>query len=1188
MFTRRTSLALVGVAIKRAALKVRFINVLVRPELLQAFMGVYALPSELALESLLFVLDVERFRHVQPSMARLLANYIYLSYIAPQAPLRVNKSSMMRDRIPCPFLPGWAHNPCVFDEVLASVGFMLKKHTPLRFECSPVSLRTLMDAPEFEPDWYVVPLCFDSDTDPMAAIAAQFEPDIDVVIWVNELQADSQQMLAGLATLTVAFHEQLLQRVAVQFVDGHYALCLCDGYFRLALHIAPLQKQRKIKKTHKLRSFFGDNLHEALLRHQLMAAVLLSLHIPAACAAAELIASKLTAEVCLRSNAAAAAANPGSGSGSATSSLIAEHQLLAMDSDSDVEDERQHGWAHEAMRRPSTSEIPHHTLPSAAAAAADAPLRVRSWSDTDTDDESDAVAPAIGAAGAAVNSNGRTTDKERPLPLLPVRRAHCVYNDQALNRALSMVGTPNNDSHDSTSSDGSNSPWQQHQGQRRRGLDDPTTRLDAADAAASTTMDAHSFSVYTTHSLASLGRAAWGSCFECKKRADKLHKFFGRMDPGAGAIDEPAPMAASAGLAAVLSIPSLRGCSMADAPLSAEQRNVLVHCRHKLKALLGEQVKEGVISLAPAAPAAASGRLLASSLQAGVPDAAFHLSNLGGSACSLLLMPKYTLQASSGGMSAGPSSADSHGGVLGLAVPVGDEQHERTLWRCNKLVGILGDVPSDIDTHYMGDSNAMTGSDVDGPADTTQQQQQDWRQWAKKLRHFFGQSLNMEAMLMQEVACSQPPTDSPALSGESFDMVPGPAPAKAASWPPLLLQEDPPVRAQFWMMGSPESQESVLSDEATSHQSSLLATLRAHKATIIGSIRRAPAGCPTASLPASARSQTSMQSSLALSSAGSQRNSAHSAAAAATVPSPGKLALLAHKIKPRSDADQSAPLPAMACLLGDARSLPQSPLVLPVHSSSIKLLSPLPAISPNNLQASIDRFIPPVQHQHQQPASALPQTMTFLPRISSAAHTDDHRHLIAAALLGTAPQGTRTHQLPPPPPPPPLTAPPARCSNSSKAGATKSIHWFDSLVDVPRDAAPTAMPAPLVPMPSDEPVAPVDNIPLPSAKSSLKSTMLIVLCSPSTKRPPARSPMVSPRVAVASVPPVHSRFPALPITSPTSSAHLLLSHKASVSAVGGWQLRGNAECPRPLLDECVLAHATSTTTVTRAPLPANM
>ncbi|KAJ2716614.1 hypothetical protein H4R19_000546, partial [Coemansia spiralis] len=864
-----------------AALKVRFINVLVRPELLRAFMGFCALPSELALESLLFVLDVERFRHVQPSMARLLANYIYLSYIAPQAPLRVNKSSMMRDRIPCPFLPGWVHNPWVFDEVLASVGFTLKKHTLLRFERSPVGLRTLMDAPEFEPDWYVAPLHFDSDADPMAAIAAQFEPDIDVVIWVNELQADSQQMLAGLATLTVAFREQLLQHVAAQFVDGHYALCLCDGYFRLASHIAPLQKQRKIKKTRKLCSFFGNNPHEALLRQQLMSVVPPSSHIPVARAAA------------------AAATNPDSGSGSATSSLIAEHQLLAMDSDSDVEDKCHHGWAHKAMCRPSTSEIPHRTLPSAAAAT-DAPLRVRSWSDTDTDDESDAVAPVTSAAGAAVNSNGRTTDEERPLLPLPVRRAHCVYNDQALNRALSMIGAPNNDSHDSASSDGGNSPWQQHR-QRRRGLDDPTARLDAADAAASAGMDAHSFSVYTTHSSALLGRAARGSRFERKKRADKLREFFGRMDPGAGAIDKPAPVAASAGLATASSIPSLRGCSMADVPLSAEQRNVLVRHHRKLKALLGEQVEESVINLAPAAPAAASGHSSASSLQAGVPDVAFHLSDLGGSACSLLLTPKYTSQASSGGMSAGPSSADSHGGVLGLAVPVGDEQHERALWRRNKLVGTLGDVPSDIDTHYTGDSNATTGSDMDGPADTMQQQQQDRRQRAKKLRHFFGQSLNSEAMLMQEVARSQPPADSPALSDKSFDMVPGPAPAEAASWPPLLLQEDPPVCAQFWMSGSLESQESVLSDEATSHRSSLLATLRAHKATIIGSIRRAPAGRPAASLPASARSRTSTQSLLASSSAGSQHNSAHSAAAA--VPSPGKLALLARKIKPRSDAD---------------------------------------------------------------------------------------------------------------------------------------------------------------------------------------------------------------------------------------------------------------------------------------------
>ncbi|KAJ2655615.1 hypothetical protein IWW48_005442 [Coemansia sp. RSA 1200] len=280
--------------VSRAPLKARFINVLVSPVLLREFLEFCALPSELALEPLLFVLDVERFRHAQPSMARLLANYIYLTYIAPSAPLRINASGRMRDRIPWPFLPGWEYNPWVFDEILASVGFTLKKHTLLRFERSPVGLASLFASPGFRPKDYVRPLRFDHECDPMAAIAEHFEPDIDVVIWVNDLEFDASgtQLLTNLSHLTDTFRERLLERISAQFVGDQRARSLCDGYFRLATRIVPLQKQRKIKKTRKLCNFFGDNPHEALLRQQLMAVVPPSSHAPAARAAAELVARK--------------------------------------------------------------------------------------------------------------------------------------------------------------------------------------------------------------------------------------------------------------------------------------------------------------------------------------------------------------------------------------------------------------------------------------------------------------------------------------------------------------------------------------------------------------------------------------------------------------------------------------------------------------------------------------------------------------------------------------------------------------------------------------------------------------------------------------------------------------------------------------------------------------------------------
>ncbi|KAJ2793857.1 hypothetical protein H4R20_006409, partial [Coemansia guatemalensis] len=164
----------------------------------------------------------------------------------------------------------------------------------------------------------------------------------------------------------------LLERVTAQFVDEYNAHCLCDGYFRLELQLAPLQKQRKIRKTRKLRNFFGNNLHEALLRQQLMAVVPPSSHLAPARAAAELVARKRNAEACLR------ACDNVDCQESVSSSLIAEQKMLDSNCESDSEQRRclqqQHlqGWVHEAMLRssPSLSPLLHP--------------RVNSWSDSDS------------------------------------------------------------------------------------------------------------------------------------------------------------------------------------------------------------------------------------------------------------------------------------------------------------------------------------------------------------------------------------------------------------------------------------------------------------------------------------------------------------------------------------------------------------------------------------------------------------------------------------------------------------------------------------------------------------------------------------------------------------------------------------------------------------------------------------
>ncbi|KAJ2124017.1 hypothetical protein IW147_002124 [Coemansia sp. RSA 720] len=1091
----RVDMGPVGRVVSHAPLKVRFINVLVNPQLLRAFLGFCALPAELALESLLFVLDVERFRHVQPSMARLLANYIYLSYVAPGAPLAVNVSAMMRDRIPWPFLPGWEYNPWVFDEILASVGFMLKKHTLLRFERSPIGLVSVLGAAGVA-EQYIKPLRLDEGVDPMAAIAEQYAPDIDVVVWVNELRVDAGgAVAASLALLPDAFSAQLLERITTQFVgDACHAASLCDGYMQLVSQLAPLQKQRKIKKTRKLRNFFGDNPHEALLKQQLMAVVPPSSQISAARAAAELVARKRTAENRLR------ACEDLQRQGSLSSSLIAEQKIMDSDASDDNSDsgrpELSHGWAHHAM----------HTLPEDMSldVISAIPNHSRSWSDSTSSENADMA--------ALRRNNGWTTDEDNNADQLSaakqqqLRARSGVYNDQALSRALSMIGVAHADSQDSTSSDGRPSPTQSV----RRSSDE---RM-------------HSFSVYTAHaqSSQSLGRRSKFSRFERKRRADKLREFFGRVDTGSA--DEPRVPSLDDLSSATSSIPSMRSASFtrSDTPLTPEQRNILVRRRRKLRALLGEQVDECVVSFEANA------------------NVRFSLDVLGDSTYSLLT-PEYTSLSSSliGGVDASSSMPDTHGAqirqyakirdMLGDNAPapakrdavVSDEQRVRARWRRNKLVTMLGDVPSDVTTLYRTDvsrSSNISEADQSPELPLKHEPPSQQRQRVKKLRHFFGQSLNSDAMLMQGIARDTgrvtPSSDHNDVdnSKESFELVTRPTPRMPVMLPDVNEDALDSVKAQFWMTSSPESQESELPE--SNRRSSLRATLRAHKASIIGSIKR---GSPSLSSQIITRSRASTRSSLTSSISNSQMAAAPSVVAS----SPGKLSYLSRKIVQASEGLRSSPRP--------------SPRVPPNCTPTIRPLSPLPDISPNNLQASFDRGmalrdVPPT-------APTTAAAVKYPPRKSSIAAAerqgmDIHRQLITSVLLSSAePISTRTRRPSQPSLPPP------------RQSSGKSVHWFDQ-----RKQSIDLLPPP--PPPPSQTV---------SAKSSMELGMAIVLRSPSIKKPSIMSPVLSPQMAARSPPP-RSRFPALPISSPTSGPRMILSHKASVSAVGGRQLSRSCESRR--------------------------
>ncbi|KAJ2860362.1 hypothetical protein GGH94_005565 [Coemansia aciculifera] len=1026
----------VGELVARAPLKARFINVLIHPLLLRGFLEFCALPSELALESLLFVLDVERFRHVQPSMARLLANYIYLSYVAPSAPLRINVSGQMRDRIPWPFLPGWEYNPWVFDEILASVGFTLKKHTLLRFERSPVGLAALMDSEGFSAAEYTKPLRFDLEFDPMVAIADMFEPDIDVVIWVNDLDFDPSgtRLVASLSQLAPGFRQQLLERVCAQFVDQHRASALCDGYFHLVTHIKPLQKQRRIKKTRKIRNFFGDNPHEALLRQQLMAVVPPSSQISAARAAAELMARKKSTEVRSRAGGRGRHCRQDS----ATSSVLAEQQLLAIDSDSDIEDEHAHGWATKAMMvvGPDTH-------------------RVRSWSDTDDSDDSNDGKWASddcntkGEASSQYASLAAATDTIATSTTASRRGLGVYGNDQALCRALSMIGVSQLDSQESSSS-AQSSPRESPT------LHVPTVLSDLPGNPHLGTPPLQpllppppfSYSVYSAHAHSlpsSIGRAD-GRGFERKKRVNRLREFFGRSDAAPPSPSPPPPSTALLMSAANLRLsngngqPGLFNEAWNDttrstmststsedhsgdksAVLSAEQRNLLVRRRRKLNALLGEQVEETIVGHAGNSNNTSMERvMLTPEPSSTAPSTLSSVDSARvGRARSQLL------QSSS---------------LLG---DISEEQRMRARWRRNKLVAMLGDVPTGVTTVYRTDPIAQNKSDSDelddeagGDIKSGNRQQQN-QQRARKLRHFFGQSLGPDTILRQSnsprpsdksraqlaTVSEIPESIAPATAvtpisdiasdivsedaeeTSSYEFIPlksGP-PCDSTGWEHIdalaaaLPDLQPPNRAQFWVTtssaSSPESQASVLVSEKTNRRASLIASLRARKASIIGSIKRA----------------TPSTSSLV----GISNNSPQT-------PPPPRSLLSGKHVEPLHGVAN----------LAKSQGLGQV--------QNVKSLSPLPPISPNNFQASFDRgmALREVVAVAEYIASNNSPYLPPPPRVSSAAvctdrSAHDHRRVIASALLASNRLDSRSR-------------PALEAARVPRPAQPKTVHWFDS------------------------------------------------------------------------------------------------------------------------------------------------
>ncbi|KAJ1653963.1 hypothetical protein IWQ61_006017, partial [Dispira simplex] len=243
----------------------RFHNLLRLPSTAPYFLHYCLQAGEFAVESALFWLDVERFRHTSSNVCRLMASYIYITYLTPQAPLFVNISSELRQDIPWPFVSGWEANTQVFDEVQEWVFQMMKHRLLRRFEQSE-DFQDMFHDERFVPQEYI------NDQEVVDESAFAWCPvDVDTVLWINDIDysRDDRKLAAELGRLSDEFRESLIRRIIGQFQSLPSSLADVQGYFTRPQHINILQKGLRRQRNKRLLKFFGDKPEEEVLKPQL-------------------------------------------------------------------------------------------------------------------------------------------------------------------------------------------------------------------------------------------------------------------------------------------------------------------------------------------------------------------------------------------------------------------------------------------------------------------------------------------------------------------------------------------------------------------------------------------------------------------------------------------------------------------------------------------------------------------------------------------------------------------------------------------------------------------------------------------------------------------------------------------------------------------------------------------------------
>ncbi|KAJ3042290.1 hypothetical protein HDV00_007657 [Rhizophlyctis rosea] len=218
--------------------------------------------SEYTIENILFWLDVETFQTSPTAVRAAYAKYIYLIYVAVEAPLQVNLSAEVRKDVPWPLpadLKGEEVDVTMFDEAQQQAYAMMKGHSFVRYEKSSFA-NAYVEARRAGP----YSQYFSIDSERLEGVSKLLE---------DPKSPSAQEILRSLGESAILevesalFREALLTMIIAQKFPKHSNVVV-EGYFSDTNRVTWAQKQRKMQKEKKLSKFFGARVTPEQIQRQ--------------------------------------------------------------------------------------------------------------------------------------------------------------------------------------------------------------------------------------------------------------------------------------------------------------------------------------------------------------------------------------------------------------------------------------------------------------------------------------------------------------------------------------------------------------------------------------------------------------------------------------------------------------------------------------------------------------------------------------------------------------------------------------------------------------------------------------------------------------------------------------------------------------------------------------------------------